>query len=88
MSEVPEVRRKMFRRKRKLEGRDIEMEFQGRQIKVTRKDKGIFCRSCGCFKSWGQVEFQYRRLERREGGLARSVICECGDFLKEEMLDA
>lgn len=75
---------KVFRRrKRKLEGRDIELEFEGRVIKVTRKDKGIYCRNCGCFKAWKDVDFRY---ESRDGKLVRSMVCECGNYLKEEEL--
>jgi hypothetical protein len=74
---------KRYRRKKKLEGHDIEMEFEGRVISVSKKDKGIYCRGEGTWKRWADVTFEYDRFG---SAIQRRIVCECGNQLREDVL--
>ena len=77
------TRKKMFRRRKALKGHDIEVELEGRLITVSRKDKGIFCRTEGTWKRWSEVSFEYELVNMM---FVRRTVCSCGDQLKETVL--
>lgn len=75
--------RKLFRRRRKHEGKAIDEVFSS-AVELLKQDRGLLCRGCGKWRPWKDIYFMY---DVDGKAIVRRAHCYiCGDQLKEDYL--
>ena len=80
MTDEPTRWNPKWRKRKKIGGEDVGQVFEGRAQNVaTVRDRGRFCKPCGKWKLWRELEFKY---ELDEGTLIRLTVCKaCGEVV-------
>lgn len=76
-SESPSRWNPKWRKRKKIDGEDVEGTFKGRQAELTSiKDRGRLCRKCGKWRLWKQISFKY---ELDGDKFVRMIVCDVCD---------
>jgi hypothetical protein len=83
--EIPLGSIRKYRRVRKHDGDEVADYFEDEtKALITRKDKGLLCRTCGHWKPWSKLRCLY---ERMNNVTTRRWVCkDCSNDIKEEVI--
>lgn len=80
-----DIRKKMYRRRKKYQGDDINDGLVDRELlESAQRKRGLYCKECKRLQPWSKLTTAYRVVS---GDIMRTWYCVCGNVLREDNME-